>query len=85
MGKKISIDSSTMMNKVFEFIEAKKIFNLNKNKLSIIIQPSSFVHAIVFFKGKIIKFLAHDTDMTIPISNALGIIDSQKKIHSLNI
>ena len=68
-----------MMNKVFEFIEAKKIFNLNKNKLSIIIQPSSFVHAIVFFKGKIIKFLAHDTDMTIPISNALGIIDSQKK------
>ena len=48
MGKKISIDSSTMMNKIFEYIEAKKIFNLKKNKLSIIIQPSSFVHAIVF-------------------------------------
>ncbi len=79
MGKKISIDSSTMMNKIFEFIEAKKIFNLSKEKLSIIIQPSSFVHAIVFFKGRTIKFLAHDTDMTIPISNALEIIDSQKK------
>ena len=73
MGKKISIDSSTMMNKIFEFIEAKKIFNLKKNKLSIIIQPSSFVHAIVFFKGNIIKLLAHKCNMMIPISNALGI------------
>ena len=73
MGKKISIDSSTMMNKIFEFIEAKKIFNLNKKKLSILIHPSSFIHAIVFFKGNLIKFLAHDTNMTIPISNALGI------------
>ena len=73
MGKKISIDSSTMMNKIFEFIEAKKIFNLKKNKLSIIIQPSSFIHAIVFFKGNIIKLLAHQSDMMIPISNAMGI------------
>ena len=73
MGKKISIDSSTMMNKIFEFIEAKKIFNLKKKKLSIIIHPSSFIHAIVFFKGNLIKFLAHETNMTIPISNALGI------------
>ena len=73
MGKKISIDSSTMMNKVFEYIEAKNIFELNKKKISIIIHPSSFIHAIVFFKGKIIKFLAHEADMTIPISNALGI------------
>ena len=73
MGKKISIDSSTMMNKIFEFIEAKKIFNLKKNKLSIIIEPSSFVHAIVFFKGNIVKLLAHKSNMMIPISNALGI------------
>ncbi len=76
MGRKISIDSSTMMNKIFEFIEAKKIFNLQKSKLSIIIQPSSFVHAIVFFKGNIIKILAHETQMTIPISNALEIYES---------
>ena len=73
MGKKISIDSATMMNKIFELIEAKKIFNLKKKNLSIIIQPTSFVHAIVIFKGDIIKFLAHDSNMTIPISNALGI------------
>ncbi len=71
MGKKISIDSSNIMNKVFEFIEAKKIFNLPNEKLSIIIHPSSYIHAIVFFKGNLVKFLAHDTDMKIPISNAL--------------
>ena len=73
MGKKISIDSSTMMNKIFEFIEAKKIFNLSNNQLSILIHPSSFVHAIVFFKGNLIKLLAHETTMSVPISNALGI------------
>ncbi len=73
MGKKISIDSSTLMNKVFEYIEAKKIFNLNNKNLSIFIHPSSFIHAIVYFKGDLIKLLAHNTDMKIPISNALGI------------
>ena len=79
MGKKISIDSATMMNKVFEFIEAKKIFNLNKKNLSILIHPSSYIHAIVFFKGNLIKFLAHETSMSIPISNALNIKHKLKK------
>ena len=73
MGKKISIDSSTMMNKVFEFIEAKKIFNLKNKDISILIHPSSFIHAIVFFKGKLIKLLAHETKMSIPIANALNL------------
>ena len=73
MGKKISIDSSTLMNKIFEYIEAKKIFNLKKKNISIIIHPSSFVHAIVFFEGNLIKILAHNSNMSIPISNALGI------------
>ena len=84
MGRKISIDSSTMMNKVFEFIEAKNIFNLNKNKLSILIHPSSFVHAIIYLKGQLIKFLAHDTNMSIPISYALG-IKKKSKIPNLNL
>ena len=84
MGKKISIDSSTMMNKIFEFIEAKKIFNLNKNKFSILIHPSSFVHAIVFLKGDIIKFLAHETNMIIPISNALEILKNSDDKKFLN-
>ena len=61
------------MNKIYEFIEAKKIFNLSNDKLAILIHPKSFVHAIIYFKGNLIKFLAHDTKMTIPISNALGI------------
>ena len=49
MGKKISIDSATMMNKVFEIIEAKKIFNIKYNKLDILVHPKSYVHAIIKF------------------------------------
>ena len=79
MGKKISIDSATMMNKIFEYIEAKKIFNLKNNHLSILIHPKSYVHAIIFFKGGIIKFLAHETKMNIPISNAMNIFRSKDK------
>ncbi|OCW77767.1 hypothetical protein AKH19_02275 [Pelagibacteraceae bacterium GOM-A1] len=82
MGKKISIDSSTMMNKVFEFIEAIKIFNLSKKNLEILIQPSSYVHAIVLYQGNLIKFLAHEPKMSIPIANALGL--KNRKIESLN-
>ena len=67
MGKKISVDSATMMNKVFEVIEAQKIFNIDKSKFRILIHPKSYVHAIVKFKSGIIKFLAHDTNMRIPI------------------
>ena len=72
MGKKISIDSCTMMNKVFEVVEAKHIFNLSFNKISILTHPSSYVHAIVKFKNGIIKIIAHDTTMRIPINNTLN-------------
>jgi len=84
MGKKISIDSSNMMNKVFELIEAKKIFNIKKNKISILIHPTSYIHAIVLFKNDLIKLLAHDADMKIPISNALN-MTNDTKIVNLNI
>jgi len=77
MGKKISIDSATMMNKVFEIIEAKKIFNLNYNKLDILVHPSSYIHAITKFNDGMIKIIAHDTNMRIPIFNSL--YDKQKK------
>ena len=72
MGKKISIDSSTLMNKVFELIEAMKIFGIKKKKFDIIIQPSSYVHAIVEFKNGITKILTHPTSMEIPIFNSLN-------------
>ncbi len=71
MGKKISIDSATMMNKVFEIIEAKKIFNLKYNQLEILIHPQSYLHAIVKFKNGLTKLLVHDTNMTIPIFNSI--------------
>tara|TARA_B100001996_G_scaffold2057_1_gene1865 strand:+ start:1305 stop:2471 length:1167 start_codon:yes stop_codon:yes gene_type:complete len=73
MGKKISIDSSTMMNKIFEVIEAKKIFNLDIDKFKIIIHPKSYIHAIIHFKNGLVKFLAHDTNMAVPIMNSLYI------------
>ena len=71
MGKKITIDSSTLMNKVFEVIEAKKVFNLKYNQIGIIIHPQSFVHAIVKFKDGMIKIIAHETTMEIPIHNTI--------------
>ncbi len=71
MGKKISVDSATMMNKAFEIIEAKKIFNIPYKKLSIIIHPKSYVHAILKFKNGLTKMIVHDTNMIIPIFNSL--------------
>ena len=84
MGKKISIDSATMMNKVFEIIEAKKIFNFNYKKLDILVHPKSYVHAIVKFTNGLTKLLIHDTNMTIPIFNSLY-PNFQKKIKSNNL
>ena len=71
MGKKISIDSATMMNKVFEIIEAKNIFDISYNKLSILIHPKSYVHAIIKFNDGLSKIILHDTTMKIPIFNSL--------------
>ena len=71
MGRKISIDSATMMNKVFEIIEAKKIFNLKYNQLEILIHPKSYLHAIVKFNNGLSKLLVHDTNMIIPIFNSI--------------
>ena len=71
MGKKISIDSATMMNKIFEIIEARNIFNINLNKLSILIHPNSYVHAVIELTNGLTKIIAHDTTMKIPIFNSI--------------
>ena len=71
MGKKISIDSATLMNKILELAEAYKIFPYEKNKYQIVIHPQSLVHAIVVLKNGITKFLYHKPDMIIPIANAI--------------
>ncbi len=72
MGKKISIDSATMVNKIFELIEAKNIFNISYNQLSIIIHPKSYIHAIIQYKNGLSKIILHETDMKIPIFNTLN-------------
>ena len=81
MGKKISIDSATMMNKVFEIIEAKKIFDLKYNQLKILIHPQSYLHAIVKYNNGLTKLLIHDTNMSIQIFNSIY-LKNEKKIHS---
>ena len=91
MGKKISIDSSTLINKVLEYIEAQKLFNLSNDKLEIIIHPESLVHAIIKFKNGLTKFIYHETSMIIPIANAIfnndlsinKFLNDKKKIRSL--
>ena len=84
MGKKISTDSATLMNKVFEVIEAKKIFNIELNKFKILIHPKSYIHTIIKFKNGLIKIVAHDTNMKIPIFNSIY-YDNQKKYNSKKI
>ncbi len=72
MGNKITIDSATMVNKIFELIEAKNIFNISYKKLSILIHPASYVHAIIKYQNGLSKIILHDTDMKIPIFNSLN-------------
>ncbi|WWO97113.1 MAG: 1-deoxy-D-xylulose-5-phosphate reductoisomerase [Candidatus Dasytiphilus stammeri] len=72
MGKKISVDSATMMNKGLEYIEASWLFNTTKQQLEIVIHPQSVIHAMVrYIDGSIIANLGYP-DMQIPISYAMS-------------
>ena len=71
MGKKISIDSATLINKIFEVIEASKIFDIELKKIKIILHPSSYVHALIKFSNGLINIIAHDTSMKVPIFNTI--------------
>tara|TARA_B100000963_G_scaffold331801_2_gene322855 strand:+ start:1196 stop:2383 length:1188 start_codon:yes stop_codon:yes gene_type:complete len=71
MGKKISIDSSNLMNKLLELIEAQKLFSIDLKKLDIVIHPESLVHAIIELKNGLFKFIYHETTMVIPLANAI--------------
>mgnify|MGYP001172235842 CR=1 FL=1 len=84
MGKKISIDSATMINKVFEVIEARNIFDVDYNKIKILIHPRSYVHAIIKFNNGLTKIIAHDTTMKVPIFNTLY-SDNNKKLKTNKI
>ena len=79
MGKKISVDSATLMNKMLEVVEASKLFSIDLNKIDVLIHPDSLVHAIVEFKSGLHRFIYHETSMLIPLANA--IFDSKIEIY----
>jgi len=72
MGKKITIDSSTLMNKALEIIEAKYLFNIDSEKIDTIIHPEGLVHSFVEFSDGTILASMANPDMKIPISYGLG-------------
>jgi len=84
MGKKISVDSANLMNKVFEVVEAYRLFKFDKKKYRIIIHPQSYVHSIIRFKNGLTKMILYNSDMKIPISNLLY-KDNNKFINSKKI
>ena len=78
MGKKITIDSATMMNKGLEVIEAAYLFDIPIEKIDVLIHPQSIIHSFVeFLDGSLISQLGYP-DMRIPISYALGFPDRIK-------
>jgi 1-deoxy-D-xylulose-5-phosphate reductoisomerase len=75
MGSKISVDSSTMMNKGFEFIEAKWLFNLNNEDIQVVIHPQSVIHSMVqYVDGSVIAQLGNP-DMRTPIARVMAYPD----------
>ena len=71
MGKKITIDSATLMNKGFEVIEAKWLFGLKTEQIEVVIHPSSVIHSMVQFRDGAIKAQLGTPDMKLPIQYAL--------------
>ena len=72
MGAKISIDSSTLMNKGLEVIEAHHLFNMDYDRISVVVQPQSAIHSMVEFTDGSVKAHLGTTDMRIPIQYALS-------------
>ncbi|WP_165248810.1 1-deoxy-D-xylulose-5-phosphate reductoisomerase [Adlercreutzia sp. ZJ141] len=75
MGAKISIDSSTLMNKGLEVIEAHHLFNMPYERISVVVQPQSAIHSMVEYTDGSVKAHLGTTDMRIPIQFALSYPD----------
>lgn len=75
MGPKITIDSSTLMNKGLEVIEAHHLFNMPYDKIRVVVQPQSAIHSMVEFSDGSVKAHLGTTDMRIPIQFALSYPD----------
>ena len=85
MGKKITIDSATLMNKGLEIIEAKWLFNVNEDRIDVIIHPQSIVHSFVEFTDSSILAQLGIPSMEIPISYALFYPERAKLEMSLQL
>ncbi|MCT4545424.1 MAG: 1-deoxy-D-xylulose-5-phosphate reductoisomerase [Vallitalea sp.] len=72
MGRKISIDSATMMNKGLEVIEAKWLFNVPYNQINVVVHPQSIIHSMVEYRDGSIKAQLGVPDMRIPIQYAIN-------------
>ena len=83
MGKKISVDSATMMNKALEIIEAKYLFNLSCDQINAIIHPESIIHAAINFNDKSSISLLNEPDMRIPISYLLKVNNGINKYENI--
>jgi len=84
MGKKISTDSATMINKVYEVIEARKLFDIKYQKIKILMHPKSYIHAILKFNNGMTNVIVHDTTMKIPIFNTL-FLNSDRKLKTKKV
>lgn len=73
MGAKITIDSATMMNKAFEIIEARWLFNIPQDRIEAVVHPQSIVHSMVQFVDGAVKAQLGLPDMHLPIRYALGV------------
>lgn len=71
MGKKITVDSATLMNKGLELIEAMHLFDVGPDKIKVVIHPEAIVHSMVEFKDGVVIAQLSETDMRIPIQYAL--------------
>ncbi|MBQ9266644.1 MAG: 1-deoxy-D-xylulose-5-phosphate reductoisomerase [Bacilli bacterium] len=87
MGKKITIDSSTMMNKAFEITEAYYLFGVPKEKIFPLVDRKSHVHSLVKFKNGEVRLQVGPSDMRIPIYYALtfGKCDNGEKFDDVEI
>ena len=72
MGRKISVDSATMMNKALEVIEARYLFGVSPNQLSVVIHPQSIIHSMVKYKDTSIVAQLGTPDMRVPIAYGLS-------------
>lgn len=72
MGAKITIDSATMLNKAFEIIEARWLFDMAPDRISAVVHPQSIVHSMVEFADGAVKAQLGTPDMRLPIAYALG-------------